>query len=122
MLQNLSLTFHYSSIATGPREGSSYSQRVHDGVWTYCFLTVLVQEELVESQPAGLLADEAVHVLGAVVVHGNGVFQRFNARLQTKGNLGVADGVPDNDRGFTLAEEDSQKGDVLTSRLEETDG
>lgn len=43
------------------------------------FLTVLVQEELVESQAAGLFADEAVHVLRAVVVHGDGVLQGFDA-------------------------------------------
>lgn len=61
------------------------------------FLTVLVQEQLVEAQPAGLLADEAVHVLGAVVVNGDGVFQRLDARLQAERNLGVADGVPKRD-------------------------
>lgn len=60
-----------------------------------CLLTVLVQEELVEAQAAGLLADEAVHILGAVVVHGDGVLQRFDTRLQTEGDLGVADGVPE---------------------------
>lgn len=58
------------------------------------FLTVLVQEELVESQAAGLFADEAVHVLRAVVVHGDGVLQGFDARLQAEGDLGVAHGVP----------------------------
>lgn len=58
-------------------------------------LTVLVQEELVEAQAAGLLANEAVHVLGAVVMHGDGVLQWFDARLQTEGDLGVADGVPE---------------------------
>lgn len=57
-------------------------------------LTILIQEELVEAQAAGLFADKAVHVLGAVVVHGDGIFQRFNAGLQAEGNLGVADSVP----------------------------
>lgn len=60
-----------------------------------CFLTLLVQEELVESQAAGLFADEAVHVLGPVVVNGDGVFQGLNAGLQTEGDLGVADSVPE---------------------------
>lgn len=53
-------------------------------------LTVLVEEELVEAQAAGLLADEAVHVLGAVVVHGHGVLEGLDARLQAEGHLGVA--------------------------------
>lgn len=64
-------------------------------IWTHCFLTLLVQEELVESQTAGLFADEAVHVLGAVVVNGDGVLQRLNAGLQTERNLGVANSVPE---------------------------
>lgn len=66
------------------------------------FLTVLVQEELVESQAAGLFADEAVHVLGAVVVYCDGVFQRFNTRLQTERNLGVADSVPETETDICL--------------------
>lgn len=53
-------------------------------------LTVLVQEELVEAQAAGLLPDEAVHVLGAVVVHRDGVLQWLHTRLQAEGDLGVA--------------------------------
>lgn len=57
-------------------------------------LTVLVQEELVEAQAAGLLADEAVHILGAMVVHGDGVLQRLHARLQAEGDLSVAHRVP----------------------------
>lgn len=66
-----------------------------DRLWTDCFLTLLVQEELVEPQSAGLFADEAVHVLSAMVVDGDGVFQRLHTRLQTERNLGVADGVPE---------------------------
>lgn len=58
------------------------------------FLTVFIQEQLVEAQAAGLFADETVHVLGAVVVHGNGVFQRFYTRLQAEWNLCVANSVP----------------------------
>lgn len=58
------------------------------------FLTVLVQEELVESQAAGLFADEAVHILCAVVVHSDGVLQRFDTGLQAERNLGVAHSVP----------------------------
>lgn len=73
-----------------PGDGSSYSERECE-----CFLTVLVQEELVEAQAARLFADEAVHVLRAVVVDGDGVFQRLHARLQTERDLGVADGVPE---------------------------
>lgn len=61
-------------------------------------LTVFVQEQLVEAQTAGLLADEAVHVLGAVVVHGDGVFQRLDTRLQAEGNLCVPNGVPGGQR------------------------
>lgn len=68
---------------------------VCDRLWTDCFLTLLVQEELVEPQSAGLFADEAVHVLSAMVVDGDGVFQRLHTRLQTERNLGVADGVPE---------------------------
>lgn len=68
----------------------------------YCFLTLLVQEELVESQTTGLFADEAVHVLGAVVVNGYGVFQRLNTRLQTERDLGVADGVPEEEADICL--------------------
>ncbi len=68
----------------------------------YCFLTLLVQEELVESQTAGLFADEAVHVLSAVVVNGDGVFQRLNARLQTERDLGVAGGVPEEEADICL--------------------
>ena len=52
-------------------------------------LTVIVEEELVEAQAARLLADEAVHVLCAVVVHGDGVLQRLHTRLQTERDLGV---------------------------------
>lgn len=59
-----------------------------------CFLTIIIQEELVEAQAAGLFANEAVHVLGAVVVNGDGVFQWLHARLQTKGHLGVTYRVP----------------------------
>lgn len=62
-----------------------------------CFLTLLVQEELVESQAAGLFADEAVHILGAMVVNGDGVFQGLNAGLQTEGDLGVANSVPEDE-------------------------
>lgn len=58
-------------------------------------LTFLVQEELVEPQAAGLLANEAVDVVGAVVVHGDGVFQRLHARLQAEGDLRVAHRVPE---------------------------
>ena len=57
-------------------------------------LTFLVQEELVEAQPAGLLPDEAVHVVRAVVVHGDGVLQGLDARLQAEGHLGVAYRMP----------------------------
>lgn len=56
-------------------------------------LTLFVQEELVKAQAAGLLPDEAVHVLRAVVVNGDGVLQRLHAGLQTEGDLGVSDGV-----------------------------
>lgn len=62
-------------------------------------LTVLVQEQLVEAQAAGLFADEAVNVLGAVVVDGDGVFQRLHTRLQTEGNLGVAGRVSEGQTG-----------------------
>lgn len=58
------------------------------------FLTVIIQEELVEAQAAGLFADEAVHVLCAVVMHSDGVFQWFNTRLQAERNLCVANSVP----------------------------
>lgn len=58
------------------------------------FLTVFIQEQLVESQATGLFANEAVHVLCAVVMNSNGVFQWFHTRLQTERNLGVANGVP----------------------------
>ena len=68
---------------------------VCDWVRTDCFLTILVQEELVESQTAGLFADEAVHVLCAVVVNSNGIFQRLNTRLQTERDLGVSNCVPE---------------------------
>lgn len=53
-------------------------------------LTVLVEEELVEAQAAGLLADEAVHVLSAMVVHGHSILERLDTRLQAEGHLGVA--------------------------------
>lgn len=58
------------------------------------FLTVFIQEQLVEAQAAGLFANETVHVLRAMVVYGNGVFQRFNTRLQAEWNLCVANSVP----------------------------
>lgn len=70
--------------------GLSVYDRCHRGL----FLTVFIQEELVEAQAAGLFADEAVHVLGAVVMHGDGVFQRFNTRLQAEWNLCVTNSVP----------------------------
>lgn len=73
----------------------------HVKVWSDRFLTVLVQEELVEAQAAGLFADEAMHVLSAVVVNSDGVFQRLHAGLQTEGNFGVADSVPAKDKCFT---------------------
>lgn len=41
--------------------------------------TVFIQKELVEAKPAGLLPDETVHILGAVVVHGDGVLERLDA-------------------------------------------
>lgn len=74
----------------------------HVKVWSDQFLTVLVQEELVEAQAAGLFADEAMYVLGAVVVNGDGVFQRLHAGLQTEGNFGVADSVPAKDTSVSL--------------------
>lgn len=58
------------------------------------FLTVFIQEELVEAQAAGLFANEAVHVLGTVVMHSDGVFQWFDTRLQAERNLCVAHSVP----------------------------
>lgn len=61
---------------------------------TGVFLTVFIQEQLVEAQAAGLFADEAVHVLRAMVVYGDGVFQRFYTRLQAEWNLRVANSVP----------------------------
>lgn len=96
-------------MATRPGDGSSYREKVQpqptesqthreererEVGMSECFLTVLVQEELVESQTAGLFADKAVDVLCAVVVDGDGVFQWLDARLKTEGNLGVADSVP----------------------------
>lgn len=56
-------------------------------------LTFFIQEELVKAQAAGLLPDETVHVLRAVVVNCNGVLQRFHAGLQAEGDLRVSDGV-----------------------------
>lgn len=93
-------------METRPREWLLL-QRVHAPVrhvkvWSDCFLTVLVQEELVEAQAAGLFADEAMYVLGAVVVNGDGVFQRLHAGLQTEGNFGVADSVPAKDTSVSL--------------------
>lgn len=41
-------------------------------------LTVLVEEELVEAQAAGFLANEAVNVLRAVVVHGHRILERLD--------------------------------------------
>lgn len=76
------------------------------------FLTVLIQEELVESQAAGLFADEAVHILGAVVVYGDGIFQRFNTRLQTERNLGVADSVPETETDITVHKGSALKGEI----------
>ena len=64
------------------------------GRWVYP-LTILVQEKLVEAQAAGLLADEPVHVLGAVVVHSDGVLQGLDARLQAERDLSVAHRVPE---------------------------
>jgi len=57
-------------------------------------LTVVIQEELIEAQAAGLLPNEAVHVLRAVVVNGDGVLQRLDAGLQAEGHLGVPGRVP----------------------------
>ncbi len=67
-----------------------------------CFLTLLIQEELVESQATRLFADEAVNILGAVVVNGDGIFQRLNARLQTERDLGVADSVSEEQSDISL--------------------
>lgn len=53
-------------------------------------LTVLIEEELVEAQAAGLLADEAMHVLGAVVVYGHSILKRLDTRLQAEGHFGVS--------------------------------
>lgn len=53
-------------------------------------LTILIQEELVETQAAGLLPNEAVHVLRAVVVNGDGVLEGLHAGLQTEGDLSVS--------------------------------
>lgn len=77
------------------REVGVRSRWVCDLVQGDCFLTVFIQEQLVESQTTGLFANEAVHVLGAVVVNSDGVFQRFDTRLQTERNLGVANSVPE---------------------------
>lgn len=53
-------------------------------------LTIFIQEELIKAQAAGLLPDETVHVLSAVVMDGNGVLQRLDARLQAERDLGVS--------------------------------
>lgn len=42
-------------------------------------LTLLIEKQLVEAQATRLLADEAVHVLRAMVVHSNGILQRLHA-------------------------------------------
>lgn len=57
-------------------------------------LTVFIQEELIEAQATGLLANEAVHVLGAVVVDGDGVLERLDAGLKAEWDLGISGRVP----------------------------
>lgn len=52
-------------------------------------LTVLVQWQFVEPESTGLFAHKVVSVLTAEVMHGDGILQRFNARLQTKRNFCV---------------------------------
>lgn len=56
-------------------------------------LTVFIQEELIKAQATGLLPDETVHVLRAVVINGNGVLQRLDTGLQTERDLGISNCV-----------------------------
>lgn len=56
-------------------------------------LTVFIQEELIKAQTTGLLPNETVHILCAVVVNSDGVLQRLDAGLQTEGNLGISNCV-----------------------------
>lgn len=90
----------YVSQLPGLANGHTLTYETVDLCVCVCVLTVLVQEQLVEPQPAGLLADEAVHVLGAVVVDGDGVLQRLHTRLQTEGDLGVSHRVPGKTTAF----------------------
>lgn len=53
-------------------------------------LTLVVEGQFVEPEPAGFFAHKLVRALGAEVVQGHGVRQRLHTRLQAEGNLGVA--------------------------------
>lgn len=64
-------------------------------------LTIFIQEELIKAQATGLLSNETVHVLCAVVVHSHCVLQRLDTRLQTEGDLGVAYCVSAKDKEIT---------------------
>ena len=65
----------------------------HEGVELKDRLTVFIKEQLVKPQAAGLLADETVHILCAVVINGHSVLQRLDTGLQTEGDLGITDCV-----------------------------
>lgn len=56
-------------------------------------LTIFIQEELIKSQTTGLLPNETVHVLCAVVIDSNGVLQRLDTGLQTERDLRVSNCV-----------------------------
>lgn len=57
-------------------------------------LTIFIQEQLIKAQATGLLANEAVHMLRAVVIDSDGVLKRLDAGLKTERDLGVSNRVP----------------------------
>lgn len=65
----------------------------HEGTEPKERLTIFIKKELVKAQAAGLLADETVHILCAVVINGHGVLQRLDTGLQTEGDFGITDCV-----------------------------
>lgn len=61
-------------------------------------LTIFVQEKLIEAQATGLLPNETVHILCAVVVDSNSILQRLDTGLQTEGDFCVSYSVSTNER------------------------
>lgn len=84
---------NWSKIRNSPLTNFNLFCRHQKWMWTSVFLsslTIIIQRQFVEFESTWLFAHIAVCVLGAELVHGDGVLQGLHTRLQTERNLGVA--------------------------------